>query len=327
MPERDLIARLDDLVQAMLTGAGGAGHDAELAGLLEVAADLRGMPNDDFREHLAGEIARAAAGGPRGANMTTTRVPEIREGIRTIIPYLRIERVADLLEFVKQAFGAVETTRAVGSARGLHAEARLGDSRVMMGGFQGMPSMPTALHVYVEDADSIYERALGAGATALQAPVDQPYGDREAAVKDPFGNHWCIATHTAGPSGAHRPAGLRTVTPYLHPRGAGRLIEFLTEAFGAEERDRHESPDGVIRHATVRLGDSVIEMGEAHDQWQPMPAIYAYVEDVDALYQHAVRAGAVPVEPPRDQPYGDRPAHVEDPHGNTWYLAQPIPPR
>ncbi len=67
--------------------------------------------------------------------MTTTSVPEIREGIRTIIPYLRIERVGDLLEFVKQA---VETTRAVGSAGGLHAEARIGDSRVMMGGFPGM---------------------------------------------------------------------------------------------------------------------------------------------------------------------------------------------
>jgi PhnB protein len=103
---------------------------------------------------------------------------------------------------------------------------------------------------------------------------------------------------------------------------------YLTEAFGAEERDRHESPDGVIRHATVRLGDSAIEMGEAHGQWQPMPAaIYVYVDDVDALYQRALRAGAVSVEPPRDQPYGDRMAHVEDPHGNVWYLAQPIPPR
>ena len=66
-------------------------------------------------------------------------------------------------------------------------------------------------------------------------------------------------------------------------------------------------------------------MGEAHGQWQPMPAsIYVYADDVEALYQRALGAGAISVEPPRDQPYGDRTAHVEDPHGNLWYLAQPI---
>jgi PhnB protein len=331
MPERDPIDRLDELVQAILTGAGESAHDAELAGLLEVATALHGMPTEDFRDRLAGEIAGVAGAGVRGAggaNMTTTSVSDIREGIRTIVPYLRIERVADLLEFVKQAFGAVETMRVVGSAGGLHVEARMDDSRVMMGGFQGMRSMPTALHLYVQDADSMYARALAAGATTLHPPVDQPYGDREASVQDPFGNHWYIATHRAGPEGTHRPAALRTVTPYLHPRGAARLIDFLSEAFGAEEHDRDQSPDGVIHHATVRLGDSAIEMGEAHGEWQPMPAaIYVYVADVDALYQRALRAGAVSVEPPRDQPYGDRTAHVEDPHGNVWYLAQPIPPR
>ena len=63
MPERDPIDRLDELVQAMLTGARPAGHDAELARLLEVATELRGMPNEDFRARLADEIARAAAGG------------------------------------------------------------------------------------------------------------------------------------------------------------------------------------------------------------------------------------------------------------------------
>jgi PhnB protein len=87
---------------------------------------------------------------------------------------------------------------------------------------------------------------------------------------------------------------LRAVTPYLHPRGAARLIDFLQAAFGAEEAARHESPDGGIVHAKVRVGDSIIEMGEAHDEWQPMAtAFYLYVDDVDGLHTRAVRAGAI----------------------------------
>ena len=262
--------------------------------------------------------------------MTTTAAAPLRAGFHTVTPYLRVERIADLLDFVGRAFGAVETLRHTGSAGGLHAESRIGDSMLMMGGYPGMVESPAALHLYVEDADAVYAQALAAGAVSLRAPVDQPYGDREAWVKDPTGNHWYIATHTAGPAGDHRPEGLRAVTPYLHPRGAARLIEFLQAAFGAEEADRHQSPDGVIHHATVRVGDSMIEMGEAHDEWQPMPtAFYLYVDDVDGLHARAVRAGAVSVHPPADQPYGDRMAHVEDAFGNTWFLATPtrrLPP-
>jgi uncharacterized glyoxalase superfamily protein PhnB len=153
----------------------------------------------------------------------------------------------------------------------------------------------------------------------VHAPVDQPYGDREASVRDPFGNYWYIATHTAG--AGHRPEGLRTVTPYLHPRGAGEFVEFLKDALGAEEVDRHEEA-GVIRHAKVRIGDSVVEMGEAHGPWQPMPTtFYLYVDDADALYERAVRAGATALQPPAPQPYGDRTGSIRDPQGNTWYLA------
>lgn len=321
----EAIERLDALVQAMLIGDSSIGDKSELTALLELAAQLRGMPNDEFRERLAEEIARTVARGLGGGDMMEITAV-VRGHVETIVPYLRIDPVAELLTFVKEAFGADELLRAVGNAGGLHAEARIGDSRLMMGGFPGMQSMPTALHLYVEDADTTYARAVAAGATTLHPPADQPYGDREASVRDPFSNHWCIATHRAGGAGTYRPATLRDVTPYLHPRGAGGLIHFLHEALGAEEQDRHESPGGMIQHATVRVGDSAIEMGEAHGQWQPMPASI-YVDDVEALYERALRAGAVSVEPPREQPYGHRTAHVEDPQGNTWYLAQPIAPR
>jgi hypothetical protein len=68
---------------------------------------------------------------------------------------------------------------------------------------------PTGLHLYVPNADQVYRNALEAGAESLHAPVDQPYGDREASVKDLAGNHWYIATHQTG---GHVPAGLGTVT-------------------------------------------------------------------------------------------------------------------
>jgi len=173
----------------------------------------------------------------------------------------------------------------------------------------------------VPDADRVYQAALAAGAVSLRSPVDQPYGDREASVRDLAGNHWYIATHQEG---SHVPEGLGSVTPYLHPRGAPALIDFLKRAFAAEEMAVHRAPEGTIVHAKIRVGGSVIEMGEAHDEWGPMPTMfYLYVDDVDAWYRRAVAAGATSMETPTLQPYGERRAAVRDAFGNQWYLAAP----
>lgn len=256
--------------------------------------------------------------------MTTTAVKPIREGFHTITPYLIVNEAAELIDFVKQAFGAEELYRGTGTAGGIHAEVKIGDSLVMIGGGSALSRtpVPTGIHLYVKDADAVYERALQAGGTSMYGPVDQVYGDREAGVKDLSGNHWYIATHKAT---GHAPEGLRTVTPFLHPRGAAQLIDFLKTAFGAEEESREQSPDGVIHHATVRIGDSMIEMGDAHGQWQPMATtFFMYVDDVDSLYRRAVAAGAVSQSTPADQPYGDRVAGVTDPFDNLWYIATHI---
>ena len=70
------------------------------------------------------------------------------------------------------------------------------------------------------------------------------------------------------------PEGLHSVNPYLHPRRAEPVIAFLKCAFGAEEMLKYTSPDGVVNHAAVRIADSVIEMGEAHGKYEPMPAMF-----------------------------------------------------
>ncbi len=78
----------------------------------------------------------------------------------------------------------------------MHAVVRIGDSLVEMGEPGGeFAPRPTSLHLYVEDCDAVYTQAVEAGGTSLMEPSDQFYGDREAGVEDPFGNHWYVATH------------------------------------------------------------------------------------------------------------------------------------
>jgi PhnB protein len=254
-------------------------------------------------------------------------VSPIPAGYRTVTPYLIAADGPSLLEFTKQAFGAEEKFRGVGSAGGLHAEARIGDSMLMVGG--GIPGREfratantTALHVYVEDVDVVYRKALDAGATSMGAPVDQEYGERSASVKDPAGNWWYIATHK-GPR--YVPEGLNDVNVYMHPLRGEPVISFLKRAFGAQEIAKHASPDGVIHHAEIRVGSSVVELGEAHGPYQPMKStFYLYVPDVDAMYHRALQAGATSISAPADQPYGDRNAGVTDPFGNQWYISTHI---
>ena len=255
---------------------------------------------------------------------TSKPVNPIREGFHTITPYLVVNQAAELIDFVKNVFGATEDFRSTGSAGGIHCEVRLGDSVMMLGGggaWRGAPT-PTALHVYVPDTDAVYLRALEAGATSLRPPADQPYGDRDASVRDPYGNHWYIGTHKAGAPGRYIPEGLRQVSVYLHPKGTEEVIAFLERALRAVVVDRAQEPGGPIHHARLRIGDSILEMGEAHAEFQPMPTtFYLYVEDCDALYERAMSAGATSLHSPADQPYGDRNAGVKDPFGNTWYLS------
>ena len=126
------------------------------------------------------------------------------------------------------------------------------------------------------------------------------------------------------------PEGYHTVTPYLTVQGAAKLVDFLKQAFGAEEIFRTTGPDGTIRHAEVRIGDSVVMMAEPRGEWKPMPgAIYLYVNDTDAAYKRALQAGATSLMEPADQFYGDRSAGVKDPVGNHWWIAthiEDVPP-
>jgi len=134
--------------------------------------------------------------------MATKSIPT---GYHSITPSLVVRRAADAIEFYKRAFGAEEVSRMPGpDGTIMHAELRFGDSIVMLGEENeqwGQKSplstngLPISLHLYVDDADAVFENAIKAGATVRYAMEDAFWGDRYGKVADPFGHEWGIGTH------------------------------------------------------------------------------------------------------------------------------------
>jgi len=129
------------------------------------------------------------------------------------------------------------------------------------------------------------------------------------------------------------PKGYHTVTPSLVIAGAAKAIEFYKKAFGAEERSRFPAPNGTLMHAEIRIGDSIIMMGdEMPEQGGRGPkslggspvTLFIYQDNVDAAWKRAVDAGARVVMPLSDQFWGDRGGCLEDPFGHNWWLCQHI---
>jgi PhnB protein len=124
-------------------------------------------------------------------------IKPIPEDYHTVTPYLIVPGVEQLIHFIGEAFDGKERTRmTTPDGQIMHAEVMVGDSVLMMGNVSPeFPPRPATLHLYVMDVDSVYQRALNAGAKSLQVPEDQFYGDRSAGVEDRHGNQWWIATH------------------------------------------------------------------------------------------------------------------------------------
>jgi PhnB protein len=125
------------------------------------------------------------------------------------------------------------------------------------------------------------------------------------------------------------PEGMHTVTPHLICAGAAEAIEFYRKAFGAVELSRMPGSDGKLMHASIRIGDSVVMLNEENPHWgafgpkhlngSPV-TIHLYVENVDAVFEQAVRAGAKVTMPLDDMFWGDRYGKVEDPCGHQWSI-------
>jgi PhnB protein len=290
----------------------------QLDRIVEVMEGLRDLPRPEFKARLRADLERrtsmASAPGPA--------VSPVRAGFHTVTPYLIISGAARWIDFVKQAFDAEERFRvqAPGTETIMHAEAKIGDSMVELADANPQfPAMPATLVLRVTDPDTVYDRAVAAGATPFQPVEDHDYGTRAGTVRDASGNYLHIFTPLPGNRIFEN---FRSVTLHLNPLKSQPLIEFLQEAFDGQEIYRAQSPDGVVHHAQVKIGDSVIGMGDAHGPFPAMPCtLHLYVPDTDKVYEDALRAGATSIQPPTDQAYGDRSAGVLDPFGNRWFIA------
>jgi uncharacterized glyoxalase superfamily protein PhnB len=116
-----------------------------------------------------------------------------REGYRAVTPRIVVSDVGAQVGFLRNVFDATGDVEA-----GRPAEIHLGDSLIMVSSSSERETFPAFLYVYVDDADQTYRRALSAGAVSMEAPLDTPYGDRRATVRDPFGNVFQIAHHVNG---------------------------------------------------------------------------------------------------------------------------------
>jgi PhnB protein len=126
-------------------------------------------------------MAKAKSAAPKGYNTVTT--------------YLTVKGAGDVLAFMKKAFGATVSEKHVNDdGTIMHAEAKIGDTRIMLGEACQSGPMPAMLYMYVPNCDAVYKKAIKAGAKSVMPPTDQFYGDRSGGVQDKAGNQWWIAT-------------------------------------------------------------------------------------------------------------------------------------
>ena len=129
------------------------------------------------------------------------------------------------------------------------------------------------------------------------------------------------------------PEGMHTITPHIVLRNAAQAIDFYKTAFGAEELGRSLTPDGKVMHAMIRIGDSLLMMNDEFPNMGCSSAetlggtnitLHIQTEDVDSLFDRAVKAGAKVTMPVADQFWGDRYGQITDPFGLTWSIGAQV---
>ncbi|HKY41756.1 MAG TPA: VOC family protein, partial [Pyrinomonadaceae bacterium] len=255
MAERSIIDQLDDAVSALLAEREPAMSetDRELAELVAVARELRGLPSEQFRAALKEQL-----GGKNDMSTAAKQIESTPQVANPIIPYLCYRDAAAAIDFYKRAFGATELMRlAEPSGKIGHAELQIGTALFMISdeypdydaiSAETLGGSPIKLHLYVPDVDKFAERAIAEGASLSRPVEDQSYGDRAGQIKDPFGYTWMVATHQKDVSVAdmqkgfdeslaeregkpkskkYKREGLYTVTPYIIAKPAVELVDFV----------------------------------------------------------------------------------------------------
>jgi PhnB protein len=208
-----------------------------------------------------------------------TAIP-LREGYRSVTPSIFVNGAEQFIDFLKAVFGAEERLRVPGTegTRIRYVEMKIGNSMIELGdASERYPACPAPLHVYVPETEGVYRRTLDAGATSLHAVEGMPYGERSGSVKDPFGNHWYT----------HIPETRRRSTRTCARRAPTGYSRHLAPKSSKCIANRRAARSGTRRSG---LGDTMVEMGEAHGQYRLMPTgLHYYVPDGRRLSASAQR--------------------------------------
>lgn len=170
-----------------------------------------------------------------------------------------------------------------------------------------------------------FHAALQRDGARFKNEITQGQGGKQVLLQDPSGN--LIELFEAKPEAAVKtiPEGFHTVTPFLLADDVTKLLGFIEKAFSGTTVYSMKSLDGVVRHATARIGDSNVMISSGTELYGHMPCmLHLYVHDVDALYAQAVAAGGVSLREPTNEFYGDRTAAVVDAWKNQWWMATHI---
>ena len=280
------IEQLNRAVDALLARADGRPPkvEASIEPLVRVAADLRGLPREEFKVRLRSELVE-------GRKVMSTVAEPVASVHTSASPRMTFKDAAKAIEFYKNAFGAQETMRFEVGGKIPHAEIRIGNSPVMLTeewpeGNRFSPetlgNSPVMMSLGVPDVDKFFAHAIAAGARTVIPIADQFYGRREGTLQDPFGYLWSVSTvteemsveemhrrmnaMTKGDAASKKPAvdpvprGFHTVTPYMIAPDAEAILTFAKQAFGAEETFRIAGTAGGL-HAETRIGDAMLMMG------------------------------------------------------------------
>src|SRR6267142_4596497 len=333
MAERSAIDQLDDAVAAIIAQreADLTSLDPSVASLGQLARDLKGLPDENFKAQLKTELIRRAT-------MSSLAPATEVKSVRRLTPYLCVRNASAAIDFYQRAFGAKELTRpAEPNGKIGHADLQIGDAIIKLSDEypdygvvspETIGGSPVRIHLDVDDVDEFARQAIAAGATVSRPIEDQFYGDRSGQLADPFGYTWIVSTHKRDvsveemqkqmdafaqqrtetapkdpdkeSSAKHRREGFHTVTPYISVEKAPELLEFMKQAFGANEIFRTTGSTGGM-HAEIKIGDSMVMVGGGPGIQERPTAIHLYIPNVDAVYERALQAGATSLFPPADQ--------------------------
>ncbi len=290
---------------------------------------------------------------PERKPMTTT-APATSTALTTT-PYLCVHDGAAAIDWYVDAFGATEAFRVVGDDGVIgHAELVVDGARFMLSDEhpalgvvspRTLGGTATAIHLAVLDVDTLFARAVAAGATSLAAPEDQPHGARHGTIVDPFGHRWMLSQtleelsvddYAARSEGSgfrveHGPRagstyvdGIWSVMTYADPDVG---IRFLTEVLGFEELVMVRDAEGTIRHSEYRWPDGGIVQVAGPDPGNPFltepgrnSSLYVITQDPHAVWARCQAAGVEVIREPEEPHYdpGGMGFSVRDPEGNAW---------